>query len=285
MREENNLLYSVCAVCHEPTDLRFLIGTCSDCRKKIKGGDASCPSDTQPKQLSNAPVPVQSRDQAQDEGNCPRCGYNLAHGKHDNCEREHQSIVNNFIANSSGLAHEIWAAAQCAPGEGIEDAVGRIERLIQNSSEQEPDAWGAIERLNNMTDEEVMALVKEAKSDTPRSDAARIDNADLSDEGYGPSNVVPVEFARELERELNEANAKLSRLPADWFEDSSLETWFPFTAKELAELRKDKARLDWLETKIVQVNEEVPNGLRCLDLCSPRRKLRTFVDSAMKEEA
>ena len=26
-------------------------------------------------------------------------------------------------------------------------------------------------------------------------------------------------------------------LPADWFEDSSLETWFPLTAEELARLK------------------------------------------------
>ena len=30
-------------------------------------------------------------------------------------------------------------------------------------------------------------------------------------------------------------------LPADWFEDSSLETWFPLTAQELAELKRQLA--------------------------------------------
>lgn len=30
----------------------------------------------------------------------------------------------------AGLAHEIWAAAQLAPGEGIEDGVGRVEKIL-----------------------------------------------------------------------------------------------------------------------------------------------------------
>lgn len=37
---------------------------------------------------------------------------------------------------------------------------------------------------------------------TPRTDAARIDNADLHDQGYGKSEMVRADFARELEREL-----------------------------------------------------------------------------------
>lgn len=34
----------------------------------------------------------------------------------------------------------------------------------------------------------------------------------------------------------------ITRLPADWFKDSSLEKWFPLTAEELARLRNDLAR-------------------------------------------
>lgn len=40
---------------------------------------------------------------------------------------------------------------------------------------------------------------------TPRTDEALIDNADLSDQGYGKSNYVYSDFARQLERELHEA--------------------------------------------------------------------------------
>ncbi|HDR9087330.1 TPA: hypothetical protein QDB10_003245 [Burkholderia vietnamiensis] len=38
------------------------------------------------------------------------------------------------------LAHEIYAAAQTAPGEGIEDATGRIEALLA-AQQPEPIAW------------------------------------------------------------------------------------------------------------------------------------------------
>lgn len=34
------------------------------------------------------------------------------------------------LANPAAIAHELWAAAQLAPGEGIEDGVSRIEGLI-----------------------------------------------------------------------------------------------------------------------------------------------------------
>ena len=42
-----------------------------------------------------------------------------------------------------------------------------------------------------------------AMSDTPRTDAELIPNADLSDWGCGNSTMVRAEFARELERELD----------------------------------------------------------------------------------
>lgn len=61
------------------------------------------------------------------------------------------------------------------------------------------------------------------------------------------------------ERELRE------RLPADWFEDASLETWFPLTAETLKEkektitsLRAELARRDEVEKRL---NDE-SNGLK-----------------------
>lgn len=53
-------------------------------------------------------------------------------------------------------------------------------------------------------------------------------------------------FARQLERELAEAKERLAKLPADWSKDSSLETWFPYTAEELK---------GWRETKKSQADE------------------------------
>lgn len=33
--------------------------------------------------------------------------------------------------NFNDVAHEVWSAAQLMPGEGIEDAVARIERILR----------------------------------------------------------------------------------------------------------------------------------------------------------
>lgn len=37
------------------------------------------------------------------------------------------------------LAHEIWAAAQLSPGEGIEDGAGRIASLLTEVRAQDPE--------------------------------------------------------------------------------------------------------------------------------------------------
>ena len=46
---------------------------------------------------------------------------------------------------------------------------------------------------------------------------------------------------RAFARQSPEPSAKdyIARLPADWFKDSSLETWFPLTAEELKRLRME----------------------------------------------
>lgn len=47
---------------------------------------------------------------------------------------------------------------------------------------------------------------------------------------------ITLEYALEieaLEEKLSIAERKLAALPADWLEDSSLETWFPHTAKHI----------------------------------------------------
>lgn len=50
-------------------------------------------------------------------------------------------------ANTTGLAHEIWAAAQLTPSEGIEDGAARVEALLVANSVTEagpadaPPAW------------------------------------------------------------------------------------------------------------------------------------------------
>jgi hypothetical protein len=47
-----------------------------------------------------------------------------------------------------------------------------------------------------------------------------------------------------------------------WDRDSSLEKWFPLTAADLAELREDAARLDWLSTQFVTVRTPLRYGSR-----------------------
>jgi hypothetical protein len=43
--------------------------------------------------------------------------------------------------------------------------------------------------------------------------------------------------------EIKEMAQKLLSLPADWKEDSSLETWFPLTAEELKRTKEERATL------------------------------------------
>jgi len=51
---------------------------------------------------------------------------------------------------------------------------------------------------------------RQSESKTPETDAARIDNADLSDWGTGKSEYVHADFARQLELSRDEALAKLA---------------------------------------------------------------------------
>lgn len=82
--------------------------------------------------------------------------------------------------------------------------------------------------------------------DTPRTDAAaRPNNGLMPDYGY----IVSAGFARQLERELNEAIYRISEL------ESQRENWrMSSVCRELEakckELEKDKARIDWLDANI-----------------------------------
>lgn len=64
-----------------------------------------------------------------------------------------------------------------------------------------------------------------------------------------PMYTVPVsmiDHAKALaakDAEIAELKSKLASLPADWNTDSSLETWFPYSAEEIERLRSDVAKL------------------------------------------
>lgn len=76
--------------------------------------------------------------------------------------------------------------------------------------------------------------------------------------------LVKATFARQLERELAEANEKLARLPADWSKDSSLETWFPYTAEELKGWRAiKKSQAEEIE-RLRGALEKIRNPFNCM---------------------
>lgn len=54
-------------------------------------------------------------------------------------------------AADAGLAHELWSAAQLAPGEGVEDGVRRIAALLPAAAGVE-DRAGLVESCFNLTD-------------------------------------------------------------------------------------------------------------------------------------
>jgi hypothetical protein len=78
-------------------------------------------------------------------------------------------------------------------------------------------------------------------SDTPRTEQA-CGFCDLD-------TAVPADFARELERDLNAKDQQLSalRLVCGTTDGNKFETALDRANARIAELEKDKARLDWLE--------------------------------------
>src|SRR5690554_4813036 len=42
-------------------------------------------------------------------------------------------MADHYEKNHAALAHEIWAAAQLVPGEGIVDGVARVEALLRKA--------------------------------------------------------------------------------------------------------------------------------------------------------
>jgi hypothetical protein len=60
-----------------------------------------------------------------------------------------------------------------------------------------------------------------------------------------------------LQYELSELRAKLGNQPAKWTEDSSLETWFPLTAKELTRTKDELAALRESHRELMVNNERL----------------------------
>ncbi len=64
--------------------------------------------------------------------------------------------------------------------------------------------------------------------------------------------------AKLLER-AESAERKLSTLPADWSKDSSLETWFPFTAEQLKALKSEHERSNEIQAAFMVLAQAVGN--------------------------
>jgi len=75
---------------------------------------------------------------------------------------------------------------------------------------------------------------------------------------------------RAFARQSPEPSAKdyIARLPADWFKDSSLETWFPLTAEELKRLRME---VETLRRQSGEPAGQPPKAYRLQDRFDPTR--------------
>ena len=63
---------------------------------------------------------------------CPVCGYYcLGKGGHGCIDKPTLCGYERVELDLSGLAHEIWAASQLLPEEGIEDGVDRIIAILK----------------------------------------------------------------------------------------------------------------------------------------------------------
>jgi len=78
--------------------------------------------------------------------------------------------------------------------------------------------------------------IDELGEEPPNPDGAELAQV-LDDRNDLQSQLAQSEEAR---KRAEDAEAKLAKLPADWEQDSSLETWFPLTAQELITLRAER---------------------------------------------
>ena len=93
-----------------------------------------------------------------------------------------------------------------------------------------------------------MSTTTEAIVDTPRT-YAQAWTPRWDGMGLEPEAVVDATFAQQLERELAQAKAYSQQVVVNITEEmNGLKAGNARLLRELEELRKDKARLDWLET-------------------------------------
>ena len=80
--------------------------------------------------------------------------------------------------------------------------------------------------------------------------------------------------------EIEEMAQKLLSLPADWQEDSSLETWFPLTAEELKRTKEEKNQLIKELKEFDKIIDEEGVARSCIN---PKEDLRLAI-RGLKED-
>jgi hypothetical protein len=113
-------------------------------------------------------------------------------------------------------------------------------------------------------------------SDTPRTD---------EQDGYLGEGAVDSDFARQLERELSAKDQQLSalRLVCGTTDANKFETALDRANARIAELEKDKARLDWLDkncTRVADSERYLPTSVYWGG--GTHRDARQAIDAAMR---
>jgi hypothetical protein len=125
-----------------------------------------------------------------------------------------------------------------------------------------------------MADSSTLSVVDEVVVERVAREMARRygDGYNLDHLGAGERN----RFLHEARLALTAAGmGQQGALPADWNVDSSLETWFPYTAEELKRLKEENAQLraaqpaaagvpvEWAERTLIPLLESVAGGSSC----------------------
>ena len=195
------------------------------------------------------------------------------------CEHlQNKCLAKDEEINCAGVTNDKLQAGIARLRENIGELIGEREDLIESRDERDAEI-----ALLSSPPEERMDIVERQETrrqlasagysmdalediDTLLQDAARWRNAHcllLAERDAARERITALEnkcalhaaSEKKAEEELADANAYISRLPADWFKDSSLETWFPLTATMLQQLQ---SKLAAYETCLTQVRQEMP---------------------------
>lgn len=102
-------------------------------------------------------------------------------------------------------------------------------------------------------------------TDTPKTEAALIDNADLYDTGHGKSEMVPADFARKLEREITRLTTERNRFEAEKLKiHDNWTTARTLCAEGAAKIDEQRAEITRLKTSEARLREALERSLSWL---------------------